>query len=133
MVTASMMSSCIRMISALSIAMSLPAPTATPTSALMSAGASLIPSPIISTFLPIFCKSLICSSFWSGKTSAITSSSCNFLCIAFAVIALSPVSIMVLIPSFLNSTIACSLVSFTVSATARIPNISPFCSVSCGS
>ena len=47
----------------LSIAISLPAPMATPTSARINAGASLIPSPIISTFLPFSCNCLIFSSF----------------------------------------------------------------------
>ena len=38
--------------SALSIATSVPAPMAIPTSALASAGASFMPSPTIATFLP---------------------------------------------------------------------------------
>ncbi len=49
--TASIKSLLINTISADSIATSVPAPMATPTSALARAGASLIPSPII----PIFC------------------------------------------------------------------------------
>src|SRR5207237_707924 len=60
--------------SADSIATSVPAPTAMPTSAWMSAGASFTPSPVIATVSPRACTSLILVAFWSGRTSAKNSS-----------------------------------------------------------
>src|SRR5204863_237935 len=60
--------------SADSIATSVPAPTAMPTSAWVSAGASFTPSPVIATVSPRACTSLILVAFWSGRTSAKNSS-----------------------------------------------------------
>ena len=57
----------IRTTSAASIAISVPAPIAIPMSALVSAGASLIPSPTIATF-PFSFKSRMTLSFPSGRT-----------------------------------------------------------------
>ena len=74
-VAASRKSLFINTISADSIAMSVPAPMAMPTSARISAGASLIPSPTIATFLPWACNLRTCASFSCGNTSAITLSS----------------------------------------------------------
>ncbi len=110
-------------ISALSIATSVPAPTAMPTSAEASAGASLIPSPAIATLCPFAFNKDIFSSFCAGSTFAITSSIPVSILIALAVISLSPVSIITFIPIFLNSATASLLVSFTTSATAIIPVI----------
>ena len=117
-VTASLKSLFIRIISALSIATSVPAPMAIPTSALASAGASLIPSPIIATFLPCSFKARIFSSFSPGRTSAITSSIPSFFLTASAVFLLSPVNIIVRICICSNWRIASIEDSFTVSATA---------------
>ena len=87
----------IRTISAASMAMSVPAPIAIPMSALVRAGASLIPSPTIAT-LPLSLSFLITASFPSGRTPAITSSTPACLPIALAVLSLSPVSITTLTP-----------------------------------
>ena len=97
----------IRTTSAASIATSVPAPIAIPISALVSAGASLIPSPTIATFPFSFSLRITCS-FPSGSTPAITS--------------LSPVSMTTWIPMFCNSLIACGLSSLMTSATAITPN-----------
>ena len=110
--------------SAASTATSAPAPIAIPTSALVSAGASFIPSPTITTF-PFFCSSRITLSLPSGSTPAITSSTPAFAPIAFAVRSLSPVSIATYMPIFCISFIACGLSSLIVSATAIIPQSSP--------
>ena len=112
-------------ISAASIAISVPAPMAIPTSARVRAGASLIPSPTIATFPSSF-NFLITSSFPSGKTPAITSSTPACSPIAFAVRSLSPVSMTTLIPIFFNSLTACGLFSFIMSATAIMPISSSF-------
>ena len=56
--------------SADSIATSVPAPMAMPTSDSVSAGASLTPSPVIATTSPRALTSLIFAAFWSGSTSA---------------------------------------------------------------
>ena len=100
--------------------MSVPAPMAIPTSALVSAGASLIPSPTIAV-LPCFFKSRTTASFPSGSTPAITSSTPACFPIAFAVRSLSPVSMTTWIPIFCSSRIARGLSSFITSATAMIP------------
>ena len=61
----------IRTTSAASIATSVPAPIAIPILALVSAGASFIPSPTI-TVLPYSVSSLIVDSLPCGSTPAIT-------------------------------------------------------------
>ena len=81
------------------MAMSVPAPSAMPTSALVRAGASLMPSPTIAT-MPASFREFMTPAFSSGKTPAIISSTPHSLPMAFAVFWLSPVSIMVLMPSF---------------------------------
>ena len=95
----------INTISAASIATSVPAPMAIPMSALVSAGASLMPSPTIATFPPDL-SCLITSSLPSGKTPAITSSVPTCLLIALAVLSLSPVTITTFMSMFCNSLIA---------------------------
>ena len=97
---------------------------AIPTSALTSAGASFIPSPIIATFLPASWSFLTSFSLSCGKTSAITLLTFICLPIASAVFLLSPVSIITSIPILSNSCIAFSLVGLTTSATAIIPKTS---------
>ena len=98
---------------------------AMPISALVSAGASLIPSPTIAT-LPCFISLRITVSFPSGRTPAITSSTPASLPTAFAVFSLSPVSITTFVPMFLSCFMASGLSSLIVSATAIIPAIFPF-------
>ena len=110
--------------SAASIATSAPAPMAMPISALVSAGASLTPSPTMMTF-PFFFSSRITLSLPSGSTPAITSSTPAFAPIALAVRSLSPVSITTRMPIFCISFIACGLSSLIISATAIMPQSSP--------
>ena len=111
--------------SAASIAISVPAPMAMPISALVSAGASLIPSPTMATF-PFRFSDRITLSLPSGRTPAITSSTPAWAPIAFAVRSLSPVSITTWIPIFCNSFTACGLSSLITSATAIMPASFPF-------
>ncbi|CVB88142.1 Uncharacterised protein [Serratia marcescens] len=83
----------IRVMAAVSMAMSLPPPIAMPTSACASAGASLMPSPTIATRWPCACSCLIAAALPSGSTPAITRSIPASLAMALAVTGLSPVSI----------------------------------------
>ena len=62
----------ISIISATSIAISVPEQSEIPVSARMSAGASLMPSPTIITFLPLDFNSETTLSLSCGSTSAIT-------------------------------------------------------------
>ena len=78
--------------SAASIATSVPAPIAIPISAVVKAGASLIPSPTIIT-LPYFLSLRISFSFPSGRTPATTSSTPAIFPMALALFSLSPVII----------------------------------------
>ena len=110
----------IRTTSAASMAISVPAPMAIPISALVRAGASLMPSPTIATF-PFFFRERITLSFPSGSTPAMTSSTPAWAPIALAVRSLSPVSMTTWIPMFCSSLIASGLSSFITSATAIIP------------
>ncbi len=71
---------------------------ATPTSAWASAGASLVPSPVIATSRPPRCCSLISSSLASGVASARKSSTPDSSAILAAVSGLSPVTMTVRIP-----------------------------------
>ena len=107
------------------MATSVPAPMAIPISALVNAGASLIPSPTIAT-LPYCCNFRITLSLPSGSTPAITSSTPACAPMALAVLSLSPVSITTRMPIFRSSLTACLLSSFMVSATAIIPANLPF-------
>ena len=111
--------------SALSTATSVPAPIAIPTSALTRAGASFMPSPTITVFLPDSFKSRIFFSFRSGRTPATTSSTPTSFATALAVISLSPVSITIPSPARLRSDTASRAFSLTVSATAITPSVLP--------
>ena len=84
--------------SADSIATSVPEPMAIPTSAWASAGASLIPSPTIATFLPSACSFFTSNALSCGKTSLKTRSIPTCFAIASAVRLLSPVIITASIP-----------------------------------
>ncbi|OQA64375.1 MAG: hypothetical protein BWY37_02069 [Firmicutes bacterium ADurb.Bin262] len=121
-VTASRRSLFINTISADSMAMSVPAPMAMPTSARARAGASLMPSPIIPTVLPPCCRARISCSLSPGNTSATTLSMPKTFLTACAVAALSPVSITTSMPSALNASTASRLAGFTLSATAIRPS-----------
>ena len=110
----------IRTMSALSIATSVPALIAMPMSALVSAGASLMPSPVIAV-LPRFFNSRITASLPSGSTPAMTRSTPASFPIAFAVRSLSPVNMTTSMPMFCSSLTASALSSRIVSATAMMP------------
>ncbi len=71
---------------------------ATPTSAWASAGASLVPSPVIATRRPPACWSLISASLFSGVASARKSSTPDSSAILAAVRRLSPVTMTVRMP-----------------------------------
>ena len=81
-----------------SFAADVPVFMATPTSACASAGASLVPSPVIATSLPPSCSRLISASLSSGVASARKSSTPASSAIALAVSGLSPVIITVRMP-----------------------------------
>ena len=107
--------------SALSTAMSLPSPIAMPTSALVNAGASLMPSPTIATFAPPFINSVTLSALSPGSTSAIVSSIPASHAIARAVAALSPVSMIVLTCPACKSSISSFAPLFKPSASETTP------------
>ena len=106
--------------SALSIATSVPLPMATPTSALLRATASFIPSPTI-TVLASFFSFFTLSAFPSGRTLASISSIPAFLPMAEATMELSPVSMTTFNPIFFISPIALALSGLRVSETAMRP------------
>ena len=81
-----------------SLAACVPVFIATPTSACASAGASLVPSPVIATSFPLACSSLISRIFASGVACARKSSTPASRAIAAAVRGLSPVIITVRMP-----------------------------------
>ena len=123
-VTTSSRSLFISTMSALSMATSVPAPMAMPTSARASAGASLTPSPTIATLWPAsWSLRTSCSLSW-GSTSATTRVMPICRWMAAAVFLLSPVSITTSMPSFFSSAMAVWLVGLTTSATAMMPSTS---------
>ena len=81
-----------------SLAADVPVFIATPTSAWASAGASLVPSPVIATSRPPSCSFLISASLSSGVASARKSSTPASSAMALAVSGLSPVIITVRMP-----------------------------------
>ncbi len=81
-----------------SLAAAVPAFIATPTSALASAGASLVPSPVMATSLPPACSRWISASLSSGVASARKSSTPASPAMARAVSGLSPVIMTVRMP-----------------------------------
>ena len=116
------------MTSAPSLAMSVPAPMARPTSARASAGESLMPSPTMATLWPLSCSSRTWRSLSAGSTSAITASleRPTPRPMASAVVRLSPVSMTACTPNRRSASMAALLVGFTSSATAMVPTSSPF-------
>ena len=115
---------CMSTMSALSMAMSVPAPMAMPTSARASAGASLMPSPTMAT-APCRASSRTARSLSSGSTPAITSSTPTRRWMACAVRSLSPVSMTVETPIARSCAMAPALDGFTTSATATMPASAP--------
>ena len=110
-----------RTTSAASMATSVPAPMAMPMSALVSAGASLMPSPTMMVF-PFSLSSRITASLPSGRTPATTSLTPASRPMASAVRRLSPVSITTCMPMFLSCFMASGLSGFMVSATDISPS-----------
>ena len=109
-------SSCIRTTSLLSIAISVPLPTATPMSAVTRLTLSFIPSPHIIT-KPFSFNSLIFSAFSFGSTFAITCLMPIWFAIALAVFSLSPVSITTLVLCSCNFSTTSAAESFIMSFT----------------
>ena len=114
-----------RVTGALSIATSVPVPMAIPTCAWASAGASLIPSPAIATKRPSRWRPFTTSAFWSGSTSATTSSRRSLRATASAVVRLSPVSMTTRIPSACSARMASGVLSLIGSATPSSPTGMP--------
>ena len=81
-----------------SLAACVPVFMATPTSAWASAGASLVPSPVMATSLPLACSVLMRRILASGVASARKSSTPASRAMAAAVRGLSPVIITVRMP-----------------------------------
>ena len=81
-----------------SFAAAVPLFIASPTSACASAGASLVPSPVIASRWPLACSSRTKASFCSGVASARKSSTPASRAIVAAVSGLSPVIITVRMP-----------------------------------
>ena len=84
---------------ALCMATSVPAPIAIPTFADASAGASLIPSPVMATDMPCARRRRTISTFCSGRTSDSTSSMPSLPATSSALGRVSPVSIVSRTPS----------------------------------
>jgi hypothetical protein len=88
---------------------------ATPTSACASAGASLVPSPVMATSLPPACSARISAILSSGVASARKSSTPASSAMAFAVRGLSPVIMTVRMPMRRSSSNRWRMPSFTMS------------------
>ena len=98
-----------------SFAADVPVFIATPTSAWASAGASLVPSPVIATSRPPSCSRRIRASLSSGVASARKSSTPASSAIALAVSGLSPVIITVRMPIRRSSSNRSRMPSLTTS------------------
>ena len=106
--------------SAASTAMSLPTPPmAMPTSAFFSAGASLMPSPIMHTRMPSRCQPSMASSFSSGRQPARTSRMPSRAAMASAARSWSPVSSTGRTPAASSAAMVAALSARSVSESAR--------------
>ena len=123
--TAAIRSPRTRVMSAASMAASVPVPMARPRSACASAAASLTPSPTMATTRPSACSALTTSTLSAGMTSARTSSMPTSSATCFATTALSPVSSTGSKPSARSSAIAAAEVGFTWSETTSTPRAPP--------
>ncbi len=113
-----------------SLAAEVPVFIATPTSACASAGASLVPSPVIATSLPPACSRLMRAILSSGVASARKSSTPASSAIALAVSGLSPVIITVLMPMRRSSSNRSRMPSLTTSLRWMTPRTrAPFSSL----
>ena len=95
---------------------------ATATSAWASAGASLVPSPVIATSRPSACDLRISASFASGVASARKSSMPASAAMAAAVSGLSPVIITVRMPMRRSSANRSLMPPFTMSLSSMAPS-----------
>src|SRR3990167_2461619 len=93
------------------MATSVPVPIATPTSALASAGASLMPSPAMATMCPSFWSLSTSASLSAGLTSPCTSSMPSLAPTALAVVRPSPVAITMRRPLVCKVLMASSVVN----------------------
>ena len=108
--------------SADSMATSVPAPMARPTSAVTSAGASLMPSPTMATLLPSACNPCTTRALSWGSTWAMTRLTPTCRAMASAVRWLSPVSSTTSQPISRRAAMAAALSALTTSATAMTPS-----------
>ena len=105
-----------------SLAAEVPVFIATPTSAWASAGASLVPSPVIATSLPPSCSLLISAILSSGVASARKSSTPDSSAMALAVSGLSPVIMTVRMPIVRISANRSAMPSLTMSLRWMTPS-----------
>ena len=106
-----------------SLAAVVPVFMATPTSAWASAGASLVPSPVMATNLPPSCSCLMSASLASGVASARKSSTPASWAMVAAVRGLSPVIITVRMPMERISANFSWMPSFTTSLSSMTPRM----------
>ena len=114
-----------------SFAADVPVFIATPTSAWASAGASLVPSPVIATSRPPSCSRRIRASLSSGVASARKSSTPASSAIAFAVRGLSPVIITVRMPIRRSSSNRSRIPALTTSLRWMTPSARAGCPSTC--
>ena len=105
-----------------SLAATVPVFMATPTSAWASAGASLVPSPVMATMRPPSCSRRMSAILSSGVASARKSSTPASAAMAAAVRGLSPVIITVRIPMERSSAKRCPRPSLTMSFRRMVPS-----------
>ena len=110
---------------AASLAADVPLFIASPTSDCASAGASLVPSPVIATRWPSACCVRMNAIFSSGVACAMKSSTPASLAMVAAVRGLSPVIITVLMPIRRNSANRSTRPSLTVSLSSMMPRTRP--------
>ena len=106
-----------------SLAACVPVFMATPTSAWASAGASLVPSPVMATRRPPSCSRLISAILSSGVASARKSSTPASVAMAAAVSGLSPVTMTVRMPMARSSSKRSVMPGFTVSFSRITPRM----------
>ena len=110
---------------AASLAADVPLFMASPTSAWASAGASLVPSPVIATRWPSPCSSRMKPILSSGLAWAMKSSTPASRAMVAAVSGLSPVTMTVRMPIRRNSAKRSTRPSLTVSFSSMSPRIRP--------
>ena len=117
---------------AASLAADVPLFIASPTSDWASAGASLVPSPVIATRWPSACSLRMKAIFASGVASAMKSSTPASRAMVAAVRGLSPVIITVRMPILRNSANRSTRPSLTVSLSSIMPRMRPSSRIASG-